>query len=125
MKTTMRMLALYLAVVLVLSCINISYTWLDPLPPSGESMTPIECYSTVGLRMGKLFSAGYFYTSDPVGSLSFGVQLPDSEQRLLFLFPFFAGGGPEGGVTFISVWFVALLVWAAHMFWRSKWRRKS
>ena len=112
MKTAIRALAPFLIAVLVLSSIDISYEWLDPLPPSGESTTPTEWYSVAGLRTGVL---GLFNREPPgpATGLSFEVHLPE-----LFPLPFAAGAGPEGGAILISVWFIALLAWAGHMLWR-------
>lgn len=112
MKAAIRALAPYLIAVLVLSSIDISYEWLDPLPPSGESTAPTEWYSVAGLRMGVLV----LFNREPPGpaaGLSFDAHLPE-----FIPLPFDAGAGPEGGAIFISVWFIALLAWVAHMLWR-------
>jgi len=121
MKTAIRALVPYLIAVLVLSSIDISYEWLDPLPPSGESLTPTEWYDVVGLRSGAVFLANH----EPHGrlvaaGLSFDIRLPE------FLpLPFLAAAGPEGGGILVSVWFIALLAWAAHIVWRGAAKRKS
>ena len=121
MKTAIRALVPYLIVVLVLSSIDISHEWLDPLPPSGESLTPTEWYDVVGLRSGAVFLANH----EPHGrlvaaGLSFDVRLPEFSPL-----PFLAAVGPEGGGILVSVWFIALLAWAAHIVWRGAAKRKS
>jgi hypothetical protein len=112
MKMAIRALVPYLLAVFVLSTIDIGYEWLDPLPPSGESTTSTEWYSVAGLRIGVLI-LGNREPPGPAAGLVFDVHLPE-----LIPLPFFAGVGPEGGGIFISVWFIALLAWAAHMLWR-------
>jgi len=113
MKTAIRALVPYLITVLVLSSIDITYEWLDPLPPSGETTTPTEWYSVAGLRMGMLI-LGNREPPGPAAGLSFDVHLPE-----LGPLPFLAGAGPEGGGIIISVWFIALLAWAVHTLLRS------
>jgi hypothetical protein len=46
--------------------------------------------------------------------MSFDVHVP-----VLFPLPFYAGAGPEEGIIFVSVSFLALMAWAAHMDWRA------
>jgi len=117
-KTAIRAVVPYLIAVLVFSSIDISYDWLDPLPPSGQSLTPTEWYDVVGLRSGAVFLANH--APPGVAGLSFDVRLPE------FLpLPFLAAVGPEGGGILVSVWFIALLAWAAHIVWRGAAKRKS
>jgi len=118
MKTAIRALVSYLIAVLVLSSIDITYEWLSSLPPGGESLTPSEWYDVVGLRSGAVFLANH--APPGAAGLSFDVRLPE------FLpLPFLAGVGPEGGGILLSVWFIALLAWAAHIVWRGAVKRKS
>jgi hypothetical protein len=113
MRRTACALIPYVIAVLALSSIDITYEWLSPLPPGGESLTPTEWYAGAGLRYGTLM-LGTREPPGPAAGLSFDVHFP-----ALFPFPFYAGAGPEGGAILVSVWFLALVAWAAHMAWRA------
>ncbi len=76
--------------VLALSSIDITYEWLSPLPPGGESLTPTEWYDGAGLRYGVLMLANR-EPLGPASGLSFDVHIP-----ALFPRPLYAAAGPEG-----------------------------
>jgi hypothetical protein len=78
----------YVIAVLALSSIDITYEWLSPLPPGGESLTPTEWYDGAGLRYGMLMLASR-EPPGPASGLSFDVHIP-----VLFPLPFYAGAGP-------------------------------
>jgi hypothetical protein len=112
MKRAIRGLVAYLIAVVLLSSIDITYVWLWPLPPGGESTTPTEWYRSVGLGRGVVMLANHELADRGVG-LSIDVHVPE-----FVPIPFLAAGGPEGGGVLLSVWFIALVLWCGHMLWR-------
>ena len=87
MRRAARGLVPYVITVLALSSIDITYEWLSPLPPGGESLTPTEWYAGAGLRYGMLMLANR-EPPGPASGLSFDVHIP-----VLFPLPFYAGAG--------------------------------
>jgi hypothetical protein len=97
-----RSLIFYLIGVVLLSSVDVSYVWLDPLEGT-ESATPIQWYSMVGLRNGAMFLGNH---ESAIEGFSFKAHVP-----VIFPIPVYAGVGPEGGGIFLTVWFIALLLW--------------
>jgi len=115
----MRRLVTYLIAVVLLSSVDITYEWLSPLPPGGESTTPTEWYGVAGLRNGLIMLANH-EPPGPAAGLSIDIHMPE-----LFPIPFYAGAGPESGGVVVTVWFIALALWTAHSLWRALPKRKS
>jgi hypothetical protein len=121
-KRAIQALVPYLIAVVLLSSIDVTYEWLSPLPPGGESTTPTEWYAVVGLRGGALMLANH-ERPGPATGLSLDAHLPE-----FFLIPFIAAAGPEGGGIAISVWFMAVALSAVRLVWGAtakRWLRGS
>ena len=107
---------LYLAITLVLSSVDITYEWFSPL--SSEAGEKIDWYAVSGLRAGTLFLGNH--DTGPAMGLSSKLHLPQ-----LPLLPFFAIGGPEGGVIFVAVWLVVGIICLIHILRFSQTKRAS
>ena len=122
MKRAIQALAPYLIAVVLLSSIDVTYEWLSPLPPVGESTTPTEWYAVVGLRAGALMLANH-EPPGPAAGLSLDAHLPE-----FFPIPFIAAVGPKGGGIVITVWFMAVALSVVRMLWGAmakRWLRGS
>jgi len=111
MKRNLRLLAWYLVGVLLLSSVDITYEWFSPL--TLDDGTTVKWYGFVGLRGGAVGTGNN--ETGPATALSLSLHAPK-----LIPLPFYAGGGPEGGGIFVSIWFLGLVVWSAHALFRTR-----
>jgi hypothetical protein len=108
---------LYVIGVVLLSSVDVTYEWLSPLT-GGEAATPIEWYVIIGLRKGLMA----FANREPPGPAD-GFLL-DVHEPAFFPLPFYAGAGPEGGIIFVTVWFMGFIMWVTHALLRLARRRR-
>ncbi len=109
MRKTSRLTVAYLVGVVLLSSIDVVYERFE----TGEST---DWNEVAGLRSGAVF----------VGSWRRGFTsglLMDFHLPQFLPVPFFAGAGPDSGVTAVAVWFLALVAWIIHMLLRLRARR--
>ena len=94
--TPLRVIGSVLLVLLVLSCVDVTYAWYAAIETSEGTA---DWYSEFGVRGGALFSGNH---DAPETGFTTSVHLPK-----LFPRPFGVAAGPEGGVIFVANWFLA------------------
>jgi hypothetical protein len=109
MKKNLRLLAFYLVPIALLSSVDIAYEWSSLLPI--EDGTTVPWCEFAGLRNGVVILGNH--EGGPAGGL---ILTPHAPQFVPL--PFYLGAGPEGGGMFITIWFIALVAWGAHVLWR-------
>lgn len=105
MAQTLRLLTLYALTVLALSSVDITYEWVSPIRP--QEGPPINWYATAGLHSGAIGLDNH--DTGPAAGLEVAVHAPQ-----FMPLPVYAGGGPEGGGIFVSVWSIGFLGLAIH-----------
>ncbi|WP_338845301.1 hypothetical protein V8J88_16490 [Massilia sp. W12] len=103
-KAIISRFVFYCALALIASCIDFEYKWHSPLLAE-KGLT--ESYASWGLHQGVIL-LGSAAKAEPGWNI--GLHAPEF---LPFLFHF--KGSAEGGGFYFSVWFVALLMFFAHL----------
>jgi hypothetical protein len=95
----------YLLAGVALSSTDLEYVWYSPIVDASGDATP--WYASAGLSQGALVLTNHEHLA---------TGLHARLHRPAF-FPLAIGGigGPEGGLAFVSTWFLALTVWGIHL----------
>jgi hypothetical protein len=94
----------YAVAIALLSSVDMSYSWYAPFSVEGGS---VAWYDSFVLEGGALGARNHEYLRP---GLAIAVHPPTFFPR-----PLLGLGGPEGGVAFVSLWFLGLIVWLVHV----------
>lgn len=95
----------YLLAGLALSSIDITFAWFSPISDGFGGMMP--WYASAGISHGAVAIANH---ESLRAGFNTGLHGPE-------LWPLSIGGGvgPEGGIAFVSTWFLVLMAWGIHL----------
>lgn len=114
MREALHLVIAYSLGAVLLSSIDVTYEWFDPLiSETGESTD--WCF-LVGLKIGAIGVVHHY------GGFADGLVMDLHVPQFLPL-PFFAGTGPDSGGVAIAVWFLAAVAWIIHSLLRLRTRR--